>query len=53
MCGIYKNDTDERICKAETETQMERKNVWTPKGKGMGGMNWEIVVDMYTLLCIK
>ena len=33
---------------------MERTNVWIPRGKGGGGgMNWEIGVDIYTLLCIK
>ena len=29
------------------------KNVWTPKGKGVGGMNWETGIGIYTLLCIK
>ena len=34
-------------------------NVWTPRGGkwwggGAGGvMNWEIGIDMYTLMCIK
>ena len=36
---------------------MERTNVWTPSresGGGAGGvMNWEIWIDMYTLMCIK
>ena len=51
-----KNGTDEPVCKAEIETQMERTNVWTPWGKGGGGgggMNWEIGIDIYTLICIK
>ena len=34
ISGIQKNDTDELICKAETETQIQRTNVWTPKGQG-------------------
>ena len=32
------------------------KNVWTPRGESGGGggvMNWEIGIDMYTLMCIK
>ena len=35
------------------------KNVWTPRGESggvgwRGGvMNWEIGIDMYTLMCIK
>ena len=38
---------------------MKRTNVWTPRGEsggrggGGGGMNWEIGIDMYTLICIK
>ena len=27
ICGIQKNGTDEPVCKAEIETQMERTNV--------------------------
>ena len=26
---------------------------WPPVGKGGGGINWEIGIDMYTLLYIK
>ena len=52
-----KNGTDEQVCRAEIETQMQRTNVWTPKrergGGGGGVMNWEIGIDMYTLMCIK
>ena len=52
------NGTDEPVCRAEIETQKQRKNVWTPReesGRGDGGgvMNWEIGTDMYTLMCIK
>ena len=37
---------------------MQRTNVWTPMGEsgrggGGGGMNCEIGIDMYTLICIK
>ena len=42
-CGIQRNGTDEPICKAEIETDVENK----------GGMDWEIGVDIYTLPCIK
>ena len=45
---------------AEIETQIQRTNVWSPRGEsgrdwgsGGGGMNWEIGIDMYTLICIK
>ena len=50
------NGTDEPVSKAEIETQKQRKNVWTPRGEsggGGGGMNWEIEIDMYTLMCTK
>ena len=58
ICGIQKNGTDESVCKTEIETQMQRTNVWTPReessvGSGGGGMNCEIGIDMYTLICIK
>ena len=50
--GIQKNGMDEPVCKAEIETQMQRTNVWTPRGEsGRGGgggvMNWEMGIDMY------
>ena len=58
ICGIQKNGTDEPVYKAEIETQIQRTNVWTPTGEGGGaggggGMNWEIGIDIYTLICIK
>ena len=31
ICVIQKNGTDELVCKAEIETQMQRTNVWTPR----------------------
>ena len=59
VCVTQKNGTDEPVCRAEVETQMQRTNVWTPRGEkpqggGDGGMlNWEIGIDMYSLMCIK
>ena len=41
------------FCKVEIETQMWRTNVWIPKEERVGGMNWEIEMDIYTLLYIK
>ena len=38
---------------------MQRTNVWTPRGEsaraggGGGVMNWEIEIDICTLICIK
>ena len=37
ICGIQKNGTDEPVCKAEIETQMQEKNIWTPRGESGGG----------------
>ena len=33
ICGLQKNGTDEPICKTEIETQMQRTNIWTPRGE--------------------
>ena len=59
ICGTQKNGTDELVCRADIETQMQRTKVWTPSGErgrgggGGGGMNWAIVIDIYTLICVK
>ena len=59
VCGIQKNGTDEPVCRAEVEIQMQRRNVWIPRGEkpqpgGDGGLlNQAIGIDMYTLMCIK
>ena len=42
ICGIQKNGTDEPVYKTEIETEMQRTNVWTPKGEsGVGGGWWD------------
>ena len=51
-CGIQKNGTDEPVCKAEIETQMQRTNVWTPRGAKRGWDEWgdwdrHIYTNMY------
>ena len=33
ICGIQKNDIDELICKADIDTQMQRRSVWIPRGQ--------------------
>ena len=40
ICGTLKNGTDEPVCRAEIETQMQRTNVWTPRGESGGGRGW-------------
>ena len=46
---------DDLIYKAEIETDVENKSMDNKGGRGGGGMNWEIGIDIYTLLilCIK
>ena len=44
--GIQKNGTDEPICRAGTETQMQRADMWAQDGKG-SGPSWERSTDIY------
>ena len=59
ICATQKNGTDDPVCRAEIETQMQRTNVWTASGESGGGCsgagvtNWEIGIDIYTLICMK
>ena len=58
ICGTQKNGTDEPVCRAEIETQKQRKTYGHQGGKvegavGGGVMNLETGIDMYTLMCIK
>ena len=58
ICGTQKNGTDEPVCRAEVETDVENTHMDTKGGKlwwgGDGGvLNWAIEIDMYTLICIK
>ena len=45
ICGIQKNGTGEPVYKAEIETQMQRTNVWTPRGESSGGWGWDELGD--------
>ena len=48
--GIWKNDTDEPMCRAWVETQMYRMDFWTWRGKE-NGTNWDSSIDIYMLPC--
>ena len=48
-----KNDTNELINKTETDSQTQKTNLWLPKGKGGEGINYEVLINIYTLLYIK
>ena len=51
VCGIWKNGTDELICKAEIESQIQRTNLWTPKeqeqGEELGDWDRHVYTTMY------
>ena len=60
LTHIYKtqkNGTDELVCRAEIDIDVENKRMDTKGGKWRGGgggvMNWEVGIDIYTLMCIK
>ena len=46
-------DTNELIYKTEVESQMSKTNLWLPGDWEREGINWEIGIDIYTLLYIK
>ena len=54
MWNLGKNSISDLIFKAERETDIENNHM-IPRGKEGDGMNWEIGIDIYTLLllCIK
>ena len=52
ICGIQKNGTDEQLQSRNRDTDVENKLMYTKGGRG-SGMNWEIGIYIYTLVCIK
>ena len=50
-CGIFKKDTNELICRTETDSQTLKTNLWLPKGTG-GGDRWigGLGLDMHTVV---
>ena len=60
ICGIQKYGTDEPVSLQgrNSDTDVENKRMDTKGGEAWGGgggdgMNWEIGIDMYTLICVK
>ena len=49
---IKKNGTDETICQAEIEIQTTEPTYGYQGEKGRGRMNWDIGVDICTLLIL-
>ena len=52
MGRIQKNDIGDLVCKAEIETHTQR-TIYGYQGRNGDEMNWEIGIDIYTLLCIN
>ena len=48
-----KKDTNELIYKTEIDPQIQKTNLWLPKGKGKGGINQEFGINIYTLMYIR
>ena len=53
MCGIQKNGINELNGKAEIKIQRQRTNLWIPGREQKDGMNWEIGINIYTLLYVN
>ena len=51
MWNLRNTGISHLIYKAELATQMQRTNVWMP-GEAQWVMNWEIGIDIYTLLIL-
>ena len=45
--------TNKPIYKAEIESQMQKTNLWFGREKTGVGINWEMGIDIYTLLYMK
>ena len=54
MGNLKKIDTNELIYKTETDSLMERTNLWLPVREGCGGgIAWDFGIDMFALLYLK
>ena len=49
--GIWKDGTDEIICRAAMETQTYRTDLWTWWQGGKGGMYGENKMETYITIC--
>ena len=45
-----KKDANELICKTEIDSQIQKTNLWLPKGKTGAGISQELGSDIYTVL---
>ena len=49
--GIWKNGTDDLICKTEMDTQTYKKKMYGHQRQQGGGMNWEIEIGVIHVHC--
>ena len=52
MWNLKKNDTNE-LTKQKYSHRRGKQTYGYQGGKGRGGINWEIRIDVYTLLYVK
>ena len=50
---MQKSGANKLIYKTEIESHMQKINLWLPGRKGGGEINWEIGIDIYTLLHVN
>ena len=53
MWNLKKHDINEFIYKTEIDSQTQKTNLWLPKVMGVGGINQEFGINIYTLPFIK
>ena len=53
MWNLKKSGTDASMYKIVIESQMQRTNLWLPRGKVGEGINWEIGIHMCIMLYYK
>ena len=54
ICAFQKNGTDEPLCRAGIEMQMQRTDMGTwGQGEWGGGINWEIGIEIYSLPFVR
>ena len=55
VCGTQKNGADDRFAGQKLRHRCREQMYGHQRGESRGGvgMNWAIVMDMYTLMCIQ
>ena len=53
MWNLKKGGTDESMYKIVIESQMQKTNLWLPRGKVREGIHLEIEIHIYIMLYYK